>query len=77
MLFRKFNYLFNVCNASSLDAIVGGRYEIIDRNLVFAEERMDVLLIEDARSLGLRKDEVKEETEAEPGVEWNPRLDAH
>ncbi len=33
---------------------------------------MDVGLVEDAGALGLGEDEVEEETEADPGVEWDP-----
>ena len=37
------------------------RDEIIDRKLVFAEEGVDMLLVEDSGSLGLGEDEVEEE----------------
>lgn len=33
---------------------------------------MDVCLVEDAGALGLWEDEVEEECEADPGVEWDP-----
>jgi hypothetical protein len=33
---------------------------------------VDVCLVEDAGALGLWEDEVEEECEADPGVEWDP-----
>ena len=71
--------MFDVCYSCGLRAVVGGGDEIVDCEFVFVEEGVDVCLVEDACALGLGQDEVEEETEADPGVEWDPvevRMDA-
>jgi hypothetical protein len=74
VLFDKLDGLFEVFDAGCFCAVVGGGDEVVDCKLVVMEEGVEVLLVEDAGALGLRKNEVEEEEEAEPGVEWNPRV---
>jgi hypothetical protein len=72
MLLNEFYGMFQVGNASSFGSVVSGGYKVIDCNLVFAEEGMDMGFVENASSLGLREDEVEEEAEANPGIEGDP-----
>lgn len=74
VLLEELNYVLDVGCTGSFKAIVRGGYEIVDRELVFAEEGVDVFLVDDSSALGLGKDEVEEETEADPRVERNPGL---
>ena len=53
---------------------MGGGYEIVDCELVVVEEGVDMLLVQETSALGLGEDEVEEEKESEPGVEWDPRI---
>jgi len=53
---------------------VGCGDEVVDCELVIAEEGVDVVLVDDSGALGLGEDEVEEETESKPGVEWDPRF---
>lgn len=53
---------------------MGRGYEIVDCKFVVVEEGVDMLLIQDTRALGLGEDEVEEEKESEPSVEWDPRI---
>lgn len=45
--------MFEICDAGSLCAVVGGRNEVIDCELVLLEEWVDVFLVEDFGALGL------------------------
>lgn len=47
--------------------------EVLDRLFVLVQPGLEVGLVEDARALGLREDEVEVEEEAEVGVEGDPR----
>jgi hypothetical protein len=72
MLFYEFDYVFKVGYSCCFGAVVGARDEVVDCDFVIVEEGMDVCLVEDASALGLWKDEVEEEAQSDPGVEWNP-----
>lgn len=49
--------------------------EFFDFALVMRQERIHVVLVEQARALGLREDEVGEEEETKPAIEWDPKSD--
>jgi hypothetical protein len=72
MLLYEFDYVFEVGYSGCFGAVVGGGDEVVDCDLVIVEEGVDVRLVEDAGALGLWEDEVEEEAEADPGVEWDP-----
>lgn len=44
--FKELDGLLKVVYTSSLGAIMGGRYKILDSSLVFLKKRMDVVLIQ-------------------------------
>lgn len=46
--------------------------EAFDLAFVLVQERVDILLVQDAGPLGLGENEVAEEEQAEPAVEWEP-----
>ncbi len=72
MLFYEFDYVFEVGYSCSFDAVVGAGDEVVDCDFVIVEEGVDVCLVEDAGALGLWEDEVEEEAQSDPSVEWNP-----
>jgi len=47
--------------------------EVVNLLFVMVEERVDVVMVDDLRALGLGKDEVGEEDETDPAVEWDPK----
>ena len=47
-----------------------GYDELVDFVFVVGEERVDLGLVEELGALGLGKDEVGEDEEADVGVEW-------
>lgn len=49
--------------------------EVVDLSLIFLEEGVNVLLVDDAGALGLREDKVEEEQEADVAVEGDPDED--
>lgn len=75
VLFDELDGLFEVFYACCFGAFMCGGDEVVDCELVVVQEGVDVLLVEDAGALGLWEDEVEEEKEAEPGVEWDPGED--
>lgn len=51
---------------------MGACNKFVDLRFVLFKPRVDLLFIDDARTLGLGKDEVEEEEEANVSVKWNP-----
>jgi hypothetical protein len=51
---------------------MGAADELLDLALVVLQERVDVVLVEEAGALRLRENEVGEEEEADPAVEGDP-----
>lgn len=47
-------------------------YKDVDGSFMLDNERLDIAQIEDLRALGLRKNEVEEEGESDPRIEWHP-----
>lgn len=72
MLFYEFDHVFEIGYSCCFGAVVGAGDEVVDCDFVIVKEGMDVCLVEDASALGLWKDEVEEEAQSDPGVEWNP-----
>ena len=72
MFLRDLNELFKILKACGLEAFVCGRYEIINRHFILAEERVYLVLIEKSSALRLWCDEPEEEGGAEPGVKGDP-----
>lgn len=72
MLLDEFDCALEVGDSGCFGAVVGAGDEVVDRELVVVEEGVDVHLVEDAGALCLGEDEIEEEAEAEPGVEWDP-----
>lgn len=52
---------------------MGVRDEGVYVGLMVRKERVDVRLVEEARALGLRENEVGEKKETDIGVEWEPK----
>jgi len=72
MLFNEFDYVFEIGYSCCFCTVVGAGDEVVDCDFVVVEEGVDVCLVEDAGALGLWEDEVKEEAQSKPGVEWDP-----
>lgn len=72
MGFYEFDDLFKVGYSSGFGAVMGRGDEVVDSEFVSLEEGVDVFLVENFGALGLGEDEVEEEDEADPGVEWDP-----
>ena len=72
MLFYEFDHVFEIGYSCCFCTVVGAGDEVVDCDFVVVEEGVDVCLVEDAGALGLWEDEVKEEAQSKPGVEWDP-----
>ena len=70
--FYKVDGLFQVRKSGGAGTVVSRGDEGLNVGFVVGEEGVDVLLVDGARALGLRKDEVGEGEEAEVGVEGEP-----
>jgi hypothetical protein len=55
-----------------LGLLVGATDKLFDLPFVVGQEWIDVVLIEQASSLGLGKNEVAEEEESDPAIEGEP-----
>jgi len=53
MLLDELNSIFEVCEAGSLCAVMGGRDEVINAMFVLLEEGVDMLLIDNLGALSL------------------------
>ena len=69
MLLDKLNCALEICETCGLGTIVGGDDEVVDVVFMMGEEGVDVGLVDEFCALGLGKDEVAEEEEADGGVE--------
>lgn len=51
---------------------MGTTDQFLDLPLVVCQERIHIILVEEASTLGLRQDEIAQEEEADPAVEGEP-----
>lgn len=65
----------HVAHAHLLEAVVGVSNELIDLSFVVNDPGLEIGEVEVFCALSLWEDEVEEEEEAEPGVEWEPAYD--
>jgi hypothetical protein len=71
---HRVNEPLQVLQAGGARAVVRRRNEPVNVGLVLGEEGVHARLVDAARALRLRQDEVEEEGGADPGVEGKPFL---
>lgn len=61
-----------VGDSGGSETVVGACDELVDLGFILFKPRVDLLFVDDARTLGLGEDEVEEEEEANVSVKGNP-----
>lgn len=71
-LLDQFDGLVEILKAQYLGLLMAAVEELLDLPFVPEQERIDVLLVEHASTLGLRENQIAEEKQTEPAVEREP-----
>jgi hypothetical protein len=64
--------LVEVLKTQGLGALMGAADDVFDLPLVVCQERVHVILVEQASPLRLGEDEIRQEAETNPAIEWEP-----